>query len=230
VGCSLVASRRFGAGILVASWSELVVGAIGCGALAALALPGAVIARGDAEPILLPLLAVVFAGSAGAAMLFRYPRLLVRGLDWIGARFGPAGGVVSRLTRGVCPTARPLSRVRPSMGLWTAAWGLSALNWLLDAVCLALSFAAVYTAIPWGAVLLAFAGAKVAGGIGITPGGLGVVEGGLVATFIAYGVDGDSAVASVLVYRTLSLVGLVGIGWLAVALLAVEDDRLGRKS
>jgi hypothetical protein len=48
-------------------------------------------------------------------------------------------------------------------------------------------------------------------------------------TFIAYGVAGASAVAAVLVYRAISLVGLVGIGWLAVALLAVEDGRLGRK-
>lgn len=103
------------------------------------------------------------------------------------------------------------------------------LNWLLDVVCLALSFAAVYTAIPWGAVLLAFAGAKVVASIGIIPGGLGIVEGGLVATFIAYDVPGASAVAAVLVYRALSLVGLVGIGWLAVALLAVQDGRLGRK-
>src|SRR5262249_61881618 len=118
VGCSLVASRRFGAGILVASWSELVVGAIGCGALAALALPGAVIAGGGAEPILLPLLAVVFAGSAGAAMLFRHPRLLVRGLDWIGAHLGAAGGLLSRLTQGICQTARSLHHVRPSMGVW----------------------------------------------------------------------------------------------------------------
>jgi putative heme transporter len=228
-GYSFVRYRRFGAGTAVAAWSELAVGAIAFCALAALALPGAVIAGGGAEPILLPLLAVVFAGSAGAALLFRFPRLLVRGLDWIGTHLGPAGGMLSRLTRGISQTAASLTQVRPSMGVWTAAWGLSALNWLLDAVCLALSFAAVYTAIPWGAVLLAFAGAKVVGGIGVTPGGLGIVEGGLVATFIAYGVAGASAVAAVLVYRAISLVGLVGIGWIAVALLAVEDGRLGRK-
>jgi uncharacterized protein (TIRG00374 family) len=172
---------------------------------------------------------VVFAGSAGAAMLFRHPRLLVGGLDWIGAHLGPAGGLLSRLTYGICQTARSLTHVRPPISVWAAAWGLSVLNWLLDVVCLALSFAAVYTAIPWGAVLLAFAGAKVVASIGIIPGGLGIVEGGLVATFIAYDVPGASAVAAVLVYRALSLVGLVGIGWLAVALLAVQDGRLGRK-
>jgi putative heme transporter len=111
------------------------------------------------------------------------------------------------------------------MGLWSSAWGLSVANWLLDAVCLALSFAAVHARVPWGAVLLAFAGAKVVGSIGITPGGLGIVEAGLVATFIAYGVRGAHAGAAVLVYRALTLIGLVGIGWLSVALLAVEDRR-----
>jgi uncharacterized membrane protein YbhN (UPF0104 family) len=61
--------------------------------------------------------------------------------------------------------------------------------------------------------------------IGITPGGLGVAEGGLVATFVACGVAGAGAGAAVLVYRGLTLIGLVGIGWLGVALLAAEDRR-----
>jgi hypothetical protein len=104
-GYSFARYRRFGADTAVAAWSELAIGAITFCALAVLALVGAVIAGGGAEPILLPVLSVVVAGSAGA-------------------------------------------------------------------------------------VLLAFAGAKVVTSIGITPGGLGVVEGGLVATFVAYGVAG----------------------------------------
>jgi putative heme transporter len=217
--------RRFGADTAVAAWSELAVGAIAFCALAALALVGAVIAGGGAQPILLPLLSVVFAGSAGAAILFRHPLFMVRGVSWMQAHLGPVGRLVDRLTRGFCAAARSLKHVRPAMGLWTAAWGLSALNWLLDAGCLALSFAAVHTPIPWGAVLLAFAGSKVVTSIGVTPGGLGVVEGGLVATFVAYGLPGAGAGAAVLVYRALTLIGLVGIGWLGVALLAVEDRR-----
>jgi uncharacterized protein (TIRG00374 family) len=103
------------------------------------------------------------------------------------------------------------------------AGALSAANWLLDALCLALAFAAVGRPIPWGAVLLAFAGSKVLSSVGITPGGLGIVEGGLVATFVAYGVPGPAAVAAVLVYRALTLIGLVGIGWLVAALLAAQS-------
>jgi uncharacterized membrane protein YbhN (UPF0104 family) len=224
-GYSFTRYRRFGADTAVAAWSELASGAIAFCALSAMALVGAVIAGGGAESILLPLLSVVFAGSAGAAILFRYPTLLVRGLDWLEAHLGPAGNLLGRLTRGFCQTARSLKPVRPSMGLWTAAWGLSALNWFLDVVCLGLAFAAVGSRIPWGAVLLAFAGSKVVTSIGITPGGLGVVEGGLVATFVAYGLPGADAGAAVLVYRALTLIGLVGLGWLGVALLAVEDRR-----
>jgi hypothetical protein len=78
-------------------------------------------------------------------------------------------------------------------------------------------------------VLLAFAGSKVVTSIGITPGGLGLVEGGLVATFVAYGLPGADAGAAVLVYRALTLIGLVGIGWLVVAMLAVEDRRAAKR-
>jgi putative heme transporter len=224
-GYAFARYRRLGADTAVAAWAELAAGAIAFCALAALALVGALIAGGGAETVLLPLLAVVFAGSAGAALLFRYPLFMVRSLDWMQTHLGPVGSLVDRLTRGFCSTARSLKHARPSMGMWTAAWGLSALNWFLDAVCLALSFVAVGSRIPWGAVLLAFAGSKVVTSIGITPGGLGVVEGGLVATFVAYGLPGADAAAGVLVYRALTLIGLVGIGWGVVALLAVEDRR-----
>jgi uncharacterized protein (TIRG00374 family) len=148
--------------------------------------------------------------------------LLIRGLDWMETHLGPAGGLLGRLTRGFCETARSLTHVRPSMRLWLVAWGLSALNWLLDVVCLALSFVAIHAPVPWGAVLLAFAGSKVVTSVGITPGGLGVVEGGLVATFVAYGTKSSSAVAAVLVYRAITYVGLVAVGWVVAAVLAAQ--------
>ncbi len=222
-GYSFTRYRRFGADTAVAAWSELASGAIAFCALAGVALAGAVIAGGGAEPILLPILAVVVAGSAAAAIVFRYPLLLVGGLDWMETHLGRVGDLVGRLTTGFCESARSLTYVRPSVTTWVTAGLLSGVNWLLDALCLALCFAAVGRPIPWGAVLLAFAGSKVLSSVGITPGGLGIVEGGLVATFVAYGVPGAAAGAAVLVYRALTLVGLVGIGWLVAGLLAVES-------
>jgi uncharacterized membrane protein YbhN (UPF0104 family) len=224
-GYSFVRYRRFGANPAVAAWSELASGAIAFSALAAVALAGALIAGGGAEPVLLPLLGVVLLGSLGAAILFRYPLMLVRGLDWIDAHTGRFGGLVERFTKGFSASARTLVHVRPSWRTWGINWGLSLANWLLDVVCLAFCFKAVGAKVPWGAVLLAFAGSKVVTSVGITPGGLGLVEGGMVATFVAYGVPGADAGAAVLVYRALTLLGLVGLGWLAVAALAVTGRR-----
>src|SRR6266704_1550064 len=221
----------FGATLGHLNWAWVVVAfAAELASLPPLALAGVVIAGDGAESILLPLLGVVVAGSGGAALLFRHPRFMLRTVGWTEVHLGQVGRLVGRLTQGFCRTARALGHVHPSMGLWSVAWGLSVVNWLLDAACLALSFAAVHAPVPWGAVLLAFAGAKVVSSIGITPGGLGIVEAGLVATFVAYGVRGAHAGAAVLVYRVLTLIGLVGIGWLSVALLAVEDRRRARSS
>jgi hypothetical protein len=42
---------------------------------------------------------------------------------------------------------------------------------------------------------------------------------------VAYGSDGATAVAAVVVYRALTIVGLVGLGWAAVGALAVDRGR-----
>jgi uncharacterized membrane protein YbhN (UPF0104 family) len=224
-GYSFIRYRRFGANPAVAAWSELASGAIAFSALAAVALLGALVAGGGAEPVLLPLLGFVLLGSVGAAILFKYPLLLVRGLVFLDTHLGRFGGLVARLTARFTDSARSLLHVRPSWQTWGVLWGLSLANWLLDVLCLAFCFKAVGAKVPWGAVLLAFAGSKVVTSVGITPGGLGLVEGGMVATFVAYGVPGADAGAAVLVYRALTLLGLVGIGWAVVAVLAVTSRR-----
>ncbi len=221
--------RRLGASAAVAAWAELASGALAFAALAAIALAGAVVAGGPARGVLLPLLSVVVAGSFAAAALFRHPHLLVTGVDWIerhlGHRLGPLLARAAERTREM---SQQLTFPHPAPLTWVAAFWLSTANWLLDAVCLALCFQAVGGPIPWGAVLLAFAGSKVVSSVGITPGGLGVVEGGLVATFVAYGTSGPTAVTAVLVYRALTFIGLVGIGWVAAALLSVPTPRRTR--
>lgn len=225
-GYSFARYREFGASAAVAAWSELAAGAIAFAALAGVALAGAVIDSQGAAPILLPTLSVVLAGAAGAAELFRHPEVLVRATEWIERHVGRrVGALVGRVTERVRDAARSLGGVHPPVRTWAAAAGLSTANWLLDVACLAWAFRAVGARVPWAAVLLAFAGGKVVSSIGITPGGLGLVEGGLVATFVAYGTPGATAGAAVLVYRALTLVGLVAIGWAAVAVLAVQSRR-----
>jgi uncharacterized protein (TIRG00374 family) len=218
--------RRLGAGAAVAAWAELASGALAFAALAAMALAGAALGGGAARNVLLPLLSVVVAGSFTAAALFRHPHILIAGVDWVERHIGGhLGPVVARAAMRTRELSQQLTFAHPTVLTWTAAFWLSMANWVLDAACLALCFQAVGGPIPWGAVLLAFAGSKVVSSIGITPGGVGIVEGGLVATFVALGTSGPTAVAAVLLYRVLTFVGLVVIGWGAVALLSVETSR-----
>src|SRR5438067_153227 len=180
--------RGFGAKVAVAAWAELAAGAIAFSALAGLALGGAVIAGGSARVVLVTVLSVVFAGSVAAAVLFRHPHVLVDIIRWLERHVGRRlGAVVGRVSTRIRDIARALEGVHPSLATWAWAGALSALNWLLDVVCLALGFRAVGAMIPWGAVLLAFAGGKIVSSVGVTPAGLGYVEGGLVAVFVAYG-------------------------------------------
>jgi uncharacterized protein (TIRG00374 family) len=221
--------RRLGATAAVAAWAELASGALAFAALAAMALAGAVVAGGPAASVLLPLLSVVMAGSFGAAAVFRHPHILITAVNWIEHRLGQRlGPIVAKAARRAREMSQQLTFPHPTFPTWATAFWLSTVNWLLDAVCLALCFKAVGGPIPWGAVLLAFAGSKVVSSVGITPGGLGVVEGGLVATFVASGTNGPTAVTAVLVYRALTFIGLVGIGWVAAALLSVQTSRQKR--
>ncbi|HZD80618.1 MAG TPA: YbhN family protein [Actinomycetota bacterium] len=220
--------RQLGAEPAAAAWAELASGALAFAALAAVALAGGVLAGGPDSTVLVPTLAVVTVGSVGAAALFRHPHLLAAGLGWVERTFGrDRGSLVARTTQRIGRTAGQLSFPHPDVATWLTAFGLSLANWLMDVAALAFAFLAAGGHVPWGVVLLAFAGAKVVSSIGITPGGLGIVEGGMVATFVAYGVQGPTAVAAVLVYRGLTYLGLVGIGWAAVGLLSLQRGRRG---
>jgi len=210
--------KHFGAGDGQAAWAELAAGAIAFAALAGIALAGAIVNAGHVAAVVLPIVIVVFTGSVAAAELFRHPDLLCRVVDRIEQKLrrGEAtDGVAARLRE----IADELGDIDVGVATWVTAYALSALNWFLDVVCLAFTFLAFGAPIPWGAILLAFAGTKVVSSIGITPGGLGLVEGGLVATLVAYHVQGATAAAVVVVYRALTLVGLVGVGWVLVAVL-----------
>lgn len=212
--------KHFGAGDGEAAWAELSSGAIAFSALAAIALAGSIIGVGHAAPVVIPILSVVLAGSLGAVALFRRPQLLCEVVDGIERRLPKRAGTdAAERLRAI---ADELGDIHPPLSTWAGAYVLSVLNWLLDVVCLAFTFIALGAPIPWGAIFLAFAGTKVVSNIGITPGGLGLVEGGMVATFVALGVESGTAAAAVVMYRGLTIVGLVGFGWLMVAYLSAH--------
>jgi putative heme transporter len=87
---------------------------------------------------------------------------------------------------------------RPRLGLLGAVG-----YWAFDIACLWAAFHAYGGAPPIAVVVMAYFVGTLANVIPI-PGGVGGVEGGMIGSFIAFGVDGSTAVLAVLSYRALS--------------------------
>jgi uncharacterized protein (TIRG00374 family) len=214
--------KHFGAEEGVAAWAELAAGAIAFSALGAIALIGAIIDAGKITFVVFPIIGVVFAGSTAAAELFRHPSGMCDVVEWFDGRFRNRIGPLSRASKRLREIADDIDDVQPSLALWLTAYGLATFNWLIDLLCLAFAFVAFHGTVPWAAIFLAFAGTKVISSIGVTPGGLGIVEGGLVAVFVAFHEPPPVAAAAVVVYRGITLIVMVAIGWVLVGVLAAH--------
>jgi len=96
--------------------------------------------------------------------------------------------------------------VLASASLGPRGWGVSFLGrllyWTSDLACLAIAFPATRTALPWRALLIAYAAGQLAALLPIMPGGLGVI-GSMSAALAAYG-GPTTALAPVLLYRLIS--------------------------
>ncbi|HVM65244.1 MAG TPA: lysylphosphatidylglycerol synthase transmembrane domain-containing protein [Acidimicrobiales bacterium] len=103
--------------------------------------------------------------------------------------------------------------VRPPPAAWPRAFALATGNWLTDLGCLVAAILTVRGPVPWRGILVAYALAKLAGVLPVTPGGLAVVEGSLAAALVAYGMPSNAAVAATLLYRVMSFWAPVPIGW-----------------
>jgi putative heme transporter len=93
--------------------------------------------------------------------------------------------------------------VLANVSLGPKGWGVSflwmLLYWTGDLACLTIAFPAAGTAVPWRALLIAYAAGQLAALLPIMPGGLGVI-GSMSAVLAAYG-DTPTAQAAVLLYR-----------------------------
>ena len=125
----------------------------------------------------------------------------------------PAAGA-DRLAR----IAEQLQAVRPTARDWTAATGYALLNWLLDLACLAACAHAVgLTGVGMTALLTAYVAGMAASGLSLLPGGLGAVDAALVLGLVAAGSPATVALSAVVLYRMISLVGVVAAGWVVHA-------------
>src|SRR5205823_11627279 len=176
---------------------------------------------------------VLVAGTG--ALLLLVLRYLLRRHEWslaVATRAVRATQRIAHRPKGdaralVDDVWRRLTTVTPSRPTWALGFSFAAANWLWDALALALASAAVGTGVPWRTLLLAYGAAQLAINLPITPGGLGVVEGSLTIALVAYGGNQEATVATVVLYRLISFWGLLALGWIAWAVLALQARRSG---
>jgi uncharacterized protein (TIRG00374 family) len=222
--------RSLGADDVLAAWSMVAVEILSAVSLAVLAAVGVVLAGDEAASLDLVgsiLVVLVVAVAIAGVVRYRTGHLPVAVGTW-------AVRLSQRLVRrphgDPAAVARQgwerLTAVTPTRRDWLAGLAWATTNWVADCACLAISFLAVGSPVPWQGLLLAYGAGQLAANLPITPGGLGVVEGSLAIALVAYGNSRASTVAAVLLYRVVSFWAMLPLGWGAWAVLASRGRRL----
>jgi uncharacterized protein (TIRG00374 family) len=120
--------------------------------------------------------------------------------------------------------------LRPGRRDWGALVLLAVVNWLFDILALFAAARAVGIDVAPHAVALAYFAAQAAGSmLPLLPGGLGAIESSMAASLIALGAALAPAGAAVGLYRLVSYVVVVAVGWMAWAALH-EGARLSARA
>jgi uncharacterized protein (TIRG00374 family) len=125
----------------------------------------------------------------------------------------------TRLVRRMAAQIRAIAR-RP--GLFAAAAGWSAANWLFDALALWCSITAFGHLLGYDGLLVPFCLANTAAWIPLTPSGLGIVEGVIVPTLVGFSTPRGIAVLGTTTWRLINF-------WLPIPLGAAAYFTLPRK-
>ena len=213
--------RGWGASAPLAGFSLVASGVLSTMAFGLLGIVGALLA--GVQHTSPTLIVTGAAGSVAAALALRW---LARHPAAVLARAEAGLRLANRLLRRDPDAGRrrlselvaELLLIRPRNSDWAAGLGFAALNWLGDLVCLIACCRAV------GApdVTIALAIAAYLAGMGVAcislvPGGIGVIALGMILTLGHSGLSVGEATAAVLLYRLVSLVFVVVIGWLSAA-------------
>jgi uncharacterized membrane protein YbhN (UPF0104 family) len=219
--------RCRGASSAVATWCLAASGLVSTGSLVALGLLGSLLADGWGSGVRLTMeITGMLALAICARHLGRSPERVVAAGQWGLAQVNrvrhrnPAAG-----TNVLDELVAQLRFVQPSGRDWTAATGFALLNWAFDAGCLAASAAALSVhGLTLPLLLVAYTAGMASSGVSLVPGGIGVVEGALVLALVAGGVPAAAALPAVLLYRLISLVAVVGAGWMVLAVQQFRRD------
>lgn len=208
--------RSWGASRPAATWTLAAGGVVASASLAGLGVAGSLLVGGSQGWVsLLSASAGVVAVGFGARALQRSPGVALAIGRWMVARVNavrrrPATDGLEVVEEMVVQ----LRTVRPTGRDWLASAAYATANWALDAACLAAGAAALgVSGLSLSLLLLTYTAGMAASSLSLLPGGLGVVDAALVLTMVAGGIPAAAAIPVVLVYRLISLGGVVAAGW-----------------
>ncbi|GAA1310250.1 lysylphosphatidylglycerol synthase transmembrane domain-containing protein [Pseudonocardia xinjiangensis] len=217
--------RRRGIDSALASWSVLMAGVLATLCLLVMGVLGLGLSGHVPIALAAVLAAVIILGSIGAWKVVTHPAVLRNTLH--------LAVMLARWIPGVCHTCRDTWTVRadevaqrlstritllqPSVGQWLGLTALAASTWVLDFLSLAASVASVGAPVPWGVLLVGFLLVQGSIALQISPGGAGLAETSLLAALVTSGVAAGPAAASVLIYRSITWLGLAMLGWIVYA-------------
>jgi uncharacterized membrane protein YbhN (UPF0104 family) len=212
--------RSWGASLPAATWTLASGGVVASASLAAVGVLGSLlIGSGPGWLSLALATAGIIAVTLVVRHLGRSPstalaigRWLVRRVDALRRRPRAAGLDI------VEQTFAQLREVRPTGRDWLIATVFALANWAFDIGCLAACAAALGVhGLSLALLLLTYTAGMAASSLSLLPGGLGVVDAALVLTLVAGGIPAAAALPAVLLYRLISLGGVVAVGWTVAA-------------
>lgn len=225
IAYSITRLRRRGVDATLASWSVFLPGALSTITLLVLAMVAAAAAGWMPAGVAVALTAVIMLGSAACWAVLIRPAVLRRillGLLHVGRRLP----WLCRHCRGAWSTdpdraadrlAQRVGLLRPTPPQWAVLIALSVVSWGLDYLALTAAAAAVGVPASWAPLALGFLAVQASIALQILPGGAGLAEAGLLGALLAAGVTVGPAAATVLVYRSVTWLGLSVIGWVIYA-------------
>jgi uncharacterized membrane protein YbhN (UPF0104 family) len=163
-------------------------------------------------------------------LALRHPAALAQAARWLTVgsmrllRKDPQAAVA-----GVCAAVDALSEIHPRRRDWTMAFVLATSNWIADLMCLYAACQAVGAPAGLRIVALAYFAGMGVSSLSVLPGGLGPVEVAMVVTLTS-SVGVGLATAAVVIYRLVSLVLLVAIGWVLWLISWARDAAVRRRT
>ena len=217
-GYNFTRFRRFGASVPLAAWVLLISGLISTAVLGALGLAAASVVGSNRTSSVAAIIAVgvtltvaggLYAANQRPEALVRLGRRGVRALNRINRR--PPSHGFDR----VDAFAAQIVMIRPRRRRdWLAGVGFAAVNWIADVACFVMACHAVgISDLAPRTIVIAYAADAVVGAAPLLPGGIGLVEGALVVALVGGGIPFAAATAAVVIYRGISFVLVVVVGW-----------------